>query len=135
MEGLTGRAVLLCLRIIPVILFIGSIFAFFYVVNVGPRELPRKHPLNRKMAIPVFVISIGMFMIPLPDILGTVAIVICVIGIIWYSIYFREARNEFPAMTDAEWLKIARGRFGRMRNYEPQDVELTIKKDKEDVEE
>ena len=135
MEGITGRAVLLCLRIIPVILFVGSIFAFFYLVNVGPRELPRKHPLNRKMALPVFVISIGMFMIPLPDVLGTVAIAICVLGIIWYSIYFREARKEFPTMTDADWLKIARSRFGRMRNYDPQDVELTIKKDKEDVEE
>ena len=135
MEGITGRAVLLCLRIIPVILFIGSFFAFFYLVSVGPRELPRKHPLNRKMALPVFVISLGMFMIPLPDILGTVAIVICVLGIIWYSIYFREARKEFPAMTDAEWIKLARNRFGRMRNYDSQDIELTIKKDKEDVEE
>ena len=135
MEGITGRAVLLCLRIIPVILFVGSIFAFFYLVNIGPRELPRKHPLNRKIALPVFVISIGMFMIPLPVEAMFLFLVRCVIGIIWYSIYFREARKEFPAMTDADWLKIARSRFGRMRNYDPQDVELTIKKDKEDVEE
>lgn len=137
MDGLTGRVVLLCLQIIPVVLFIGSIFAFFFVVNVGPRELPRKHPINRKMAFPVFVVAIGMFMIPLPGLLGTIGIGLCVIGIFWYAIYYREARREFPPMTDAEWIEIARSRFGRMRNYEPQDIELIIdkEKDKEDVDE
>ena len=137
MDGITGRVVLLCLQIIPVILLIGSIFAFWNVVGVGPRELPRKHPLNRKMALPVLVEAIGMFMLPLSNIWGTVGIVICVIGILWYAVYFREARKEYPPLTDAEWLKIARKRYGRMRDFDShtQDIELTIKKDKEDVEE
>ncbi len=137
MDGITGRVVLLCLQIVPVILFLGSIFAYFFQVNVGPRELPRKHPLNRKMSVPVFVIAIGMFMIPLPDLLGIIAIGVCVVGIVWYAIYFREARKEFPPMTDAEWIQLARSRFGRMRNYDPQDVDIIIEKekDKEDVEE
>jgi hypothetical protein len=116
-----GRIVGLCLQIIPIILFIGSIFAYFYVVNVGPRELPRKHPLNRKMAVPVFIISIGMFMIPLPDLLGYVGIGLCVGGIFWYAILFGEARKEFPQMTDGQWLAKAKSRYAK---YDIDEVQL-----------
>ena len=123
MDNLSSSIVMICLQVIPIILFLGSIFAFFYVVNVGPRELPRKHPLNRKMALPVFVVAIGMFMIPLPDLLGIIGIVLCVAGIIWYAVNFREARLEYPVMTDAEWLKIARARYGRMRDFDPKELE------------
>jgi hypothetical protein len=108
-----GRIVGLCLQIIPIILFLGSIFAYFYVVNVGPRELPRKHPLNRKMALPVFVVAIGMFMIPLPDLLGYVGIGLSVVGIFWYANLFGEARKEFPPMTDKQWLDKARARYSK----------------------
>lgn len=138
MDGLSSRIVLLCLQIVPVILFLGSIFAFFFLVNVGPRELPRKHLLNRKMALPVFIVSIGMFMIPLPDLLGMIGIGISLIGIVWYAFYYREARKEYPPMTDAEWLAVARSRFGRMRDYDSNiiDVEdIEIEKDKQDAEE
>ena len=131
MDNTAGTIVLICLQVIPVILFLGSIFAYFYMVNVGPRELPRKHPLNRKMAFPVFVVSIGMFMIPLPDLLGIVGIVLCVAGIFWYAVYFREARLEYPVMTDAEWLKVARKRYGRMRDFDPKELKGELEDEKE----
>jgi len=130
MENTTASIVLICLQIIPVILFLGAIFAFWNVVNVGPRELPRKHPLNRKMAVPVLVISIGMFMIPIPDLLGTFGILICVFGIIWYAIYFKDARKEYPPMTDADWLELAKTRFGRMRDFNSEDIKEHKEEDK-----
>lgn len=130
MEGL-GKIVTLCLQIVPVIMFVGSILAFFNLVNVGPRELPRKHPLNRQMAVPVLITAIGMFMIPLPDLLGTVGLVLCIGGIFWYAFYFRKARLEYPAMTDAEWLKAAKARYGRMRDFDPKAEQEDSDEEKE----
>lgn len=130
MDTPAGTIVMICLQVIPILLFIGSILAYFYLVNVGPRELPRKHPLNRKMAYPVFIVSIGMFLIPLPDLPGIIGIVFCVAGIFWYAIYFREARLEYPVMTDAEWLKVARKRYGRMRDFDPKEIEEETDDDK-----
>jgi energy-converting hydrogenase Eha subunit A len=126
----TSSVVLICLRVIPIILFLGSIFAYWYLVNVGPRELPRKHPLNRKMAFPVFVISIGMFMIPLPNLAGMIGIGISVLGIIWYAILFKEARDIFPAMTDAEWLAKVKARYGRITDIDTEDQDNDPEKDK-----
>jgi hypothetical protein len=75
------------------------------------------------MAVPVIIVSVGMFMIPIPDFLGILGIILCVIGILWYGKLFREAREEYPPLTDAEWLKIAKARFGRMRDYDVKDQE------------
>lgn len=118
MQSTTQALVLICLRFIPVLLLLGSIFAFFHKVNVGPRELPRQHPINRKMAFPVFLTSVGTFLIPIPELPGTIGIALSAIGIVWYSILFKEARQEYPVMTDAEWLEKAKSRLGNLSDDE-----------------
>jgi hypothetical protein len=119
--AVTTSVILICLRIIPIILFLGSIFAFLNRVNVGPREMPRQHPLNRKMALPVLIISIGMFMISLPDQFGMLGIGLSFVGLVWYAIYFKRARDEFPAMNDGEWLAKVKGRYTKEPEPAPED--------------
>jgi hypothetical protein len=116
-----GKIVTLCLQIAPLILFVGSILAFFNLINVGPREMPRKHPLNRKMALPVFVVSVGMFLIPFSSPLDFVGLGLSIAGIAWYAVYFRKGRLEYPQMTDAEWLQAAKDRYGRMQDFDPKE--------------
>jgi hypothetical protein len=127
--AVTTSVILICLRVIPIILFLGSILAFFNRVNVGPRELPRQHPLNRKMALPVLTISIGMFMIPMPDLLGMIGIGITFLGIVWYAFYFKQARDEFPAMDDGEYLAKVKARYAKEPEPDSEDQIIEIEED------
>ena len=129
--AVTTSVILICLRVIPIILLLGSILAFLNRVNVGPREMPRQHPLNRMMALPVFITAIGMFMIPLPDLLGMIGIGLSFVGLVWYAIYFKRARDEFPAMNDGEWLAKVKGRYTKEPEHDSEEQTIDIEEVKE----
>jgi len=79
----------------PPILFFGSIFGFFGWVNLGPKELPHKHPLNRQLSFPIFLLSLGLFMFVYTKFFE-IGIGIAMAGFIWFIGVMKKIRDIFP---------------------------------------
>lgn len=101
----------------PPILFVGSIFGFFGVVGLGPKELPRKHHLNRKLSYPIFIASVGLFMIFYPEPYITIGIGLALIAFVWYTLVLKQVREIYP-----------RPAYVRKEETDPEQIEAPEKK-------
>jgi hypothetical protein len=79
----------------PPILFFGSISGFFGLVNLGPKELTHKHPLNRQLSYPIFLLSIGFFLF-LHTKFFEIGIGVAMAGFFWYMGVMKKVRDVFP---------------------------------------
>ena len=88
--------ILLLFKIFPPMMFFGAIFGFFGVVSLGPRELPKKHNLNKKLSFPIFLASIGLFMILNPEPFTSIGVGLALVAFIWYTVVLKQIREIYP---------------------------------------
>jgi Ca2+/Na+ antiporter len=101
-----------CLSVAPILLFVLGIFGILGIVQVGPREVPKDHPINRKLGYTFLLLAVGMFLITNPSQTISIAgIVVSILALVIYGYFYREARKEYPEMSPQEWLNYLRPRY------------------------
>lgn len=111
MELIPPQLIAFCLRFIPIVLVGAGILGLFGIAGVGPRELPKKHETNRYIALTFITMAIGMWFLPVPGIMGTLGIAVAGMGLLAYTLMLRQARQEFPAMSQEQWLEVVKRRY------------------------
>ncbi len=86
----------LMFKFFPPLMLVGSIFGFFGVVGLGPKELPKKHPLNRKLACPIFAASIGLYIVMYPEPYITIGLGMALVAFVWYTLVLKQVRDIYP---------------------------------------
>jgi hypothetical protein len=101
-----------CLSAAPFLLCVLGIFGILGIVQVGPRELPKDHPINKKSAYTFLLLAVGMFLITnQSQIISIAGIVVSIIALVIYGYFYREARKYYPELSPQEWLTSLKPRY------------------------
>jgi hypothetical protein len=107
----------MCLTVAPIFLFIMGIFGFLGILQVGPRELPKTHIINRKTGFTFLLLALGIFLLANSDqALFITGLVLSIIALGFYGYFYREARKQFPEMSPEEWFKHLKTRYKFMND-------------------
>ena len=94
-----------CLSVAPILLFVFGLLGVLGITQVGPREVPKTTPFNRKSGYTFLLLAVGMYLITIPSpIISTAGIVVSILALVLYGYFYREARKEYPEMSPQEWL-------------------------------
>ena len=94
-----------CLSAAPFLLFVFGIFGILGIIQVGPREVPKGHPINRKSGYAFLLLAVGMFFITnQSQTISIAGIIVSILALVIYGYFYREARKEYPEMSPQEWL-------------------------------
>ena len=110
----------LCISIAPFFLLVMGIFGALGMIQVGPRELPKKHLTNRKTAYTFLPLALGIYLLGNSnEVIFITGIILSIVALGFYGYFYREARKEFPEMTSEEWFKHLKTRYKFMNDSEP----------------
>ena len=93
-------------KVMPIILFISGALAYFGLMHMGPREMPKTTQLNKKLGLCIIIVGLGLVLAVFHNqkfynIAGWAG---SAIGLLLYGWVYTQARKEFPAMTDKDWI-------------------------------
>ncbi len=97
-----------CLRILPAILMVFGILGVMGIVSVGPEELPKRHPINQRLAGCVVLLGIGTALLAYgPALVSEIGLGVSVLAVILFVAFTRQARRLFPSDPDAwiHWMR------------------------------
>jgi hypothetical protein len=111
-----------CLSILPGLLLAAGLAGVLGLVPLGPRELPKSDPLNRKLGGAVILLAAGLALFrssaPFVSEGGLAASVLAVV--IW-TLLVRQVRRQFPPRADAFLERMRRYRFTGAKNEPGKD--------------
>jgi hypothetical protein len=107
----------MCISVAPLFLFIMGVFGALGLIQVGPRELPKTHAINRKTAYTFLLLALGIYLLGNPNQNVFIAgVVLSLVALGTYGYFYREARKVFPEMSPEEWFKHLRTRYKFMND-------------------
>lgn len=123
---------LVCIQVLPIALFVTGALGVFGIITIGPRELPKKDPLNLRMSLSIILVGLGIFLSftrnNIYSVIGTIA---AIGGMVTYSILYKEARKNFLAIADKDWVIDARRKqFERFVLLKKRRLEKKANRDK-----
>jgi hypothetical protein len=106
-----------CISVAPIFVFAMGIFGALGLLQVGPRELPKTHMMNRKTGYTLLLLAVGIYLLGNPnETIFIIGIVLSILALGLYGYFYREARKEFPEMTPEQWFKHLRTRYKFMND-------------------
>ncbi|MEA4813200.1 MAG: hypothetical protein VB108_11630 [Anaerolineaceae bacterium] len=92
--------------IMPIVLFLSGALGYFGVMHLGPREVPRKNIIHKKLSLCLILIGLGMYLglFNTSRFLSVFGWVSAVSGLILFAVLTYQVRKGFPAMSDREWI-------------------------------
>ncbi len=111
----------ICISFAPIFVFAMGIFGALGIIQVGPREVPKTHTINRKAGYTLLLLAVGIFLLGNSnESIFIFGIVLSIIALVLYGYFYREARKEFPEMTPEQWFKHLSKRYKFMNNKDQQ---------------
>ena len=95
----------ICISFAPIFVFIIGILGVLGIMQVGPREVPKTHPMNRKEGYTLLLLAMGIFLLGNSiEYIFIAGILLSLLALGLYAYFYRESRKEFPEMSPQEWL-------------------------------
>jgi len=95
----------ICISIAPVVLFAAAALGILGYMPLGPREMPREDPTNRKMGVSFLMLSLGLLGAQISNsIVSAAGIALGLVAIVLYGYLFYKARKQHPAISDKEYI-------------------------------